>query len=111
MPSIRTCRLRTISPIPSKCATSPGLSATDGSQPPPAPSLVAVLGGGPAMHGRACTVGGGGGEAARGADSLPLPGGGVEALRAAALAVGIRPQHVRIFPTQPAEPSFPALVR
>ena len=77
----------------------------------PATLFVAEFVGEPRMNVLPCTVMREGGQAVLRADSVSIPWDGVEALPTAALAVGIRPQHVRIFPTPPAGPSFPALVR
>jgi ABC-type sugar transport system ATPase subunit len=77
----------------------------------PATLFVAEFVGEPRMNVLPCTVARDGGQAVLRAESISIPWDGVEALPTTAPAVGIRPQHVRIFPTQPAEPSFPALVR
>jgi ABC-type sugar transport system ATPase subunit len=77
----------------------------------PATLFVAEFVGEPRMNVLPCTVMREGGQTVLRTDSFSIAWDGVEALPTAALAVGIRPQHVRIFPTQPAEPSFPALVR
>jgi multiple sugar transport system ATP-binding protein len=77
----------------------------------PATLFVAEFVGEPRMNVLPCTVERDGGQAVLRADGLSIPWDGVEALPSATLAVGIRPQHVRIFPTPPAEPSFTALVR
>jgi ABC-type sugar transport system ATPase subunit len=77
----------------------------------PATLFVAEFVGEPRMNVLPCTLTRDGGRGLLRTEAFSVPCNAAVGLPTADLALGIRPQHVRLFMTEPAEPSFPALVR
>jgi ABC-type sugar transport system ATPase subunit len=76
----------------------------------PATIFVAEFVGEPRMNVLPCTLIHDGGRGLLQTEAFSLPYDAAGALPTADLALGIRPQHVRLFVTEPDDPSFPALI-